>query len=354
MVSAFCEKNLHMFKRNQAFSMDLSESLKESDGRIRELLSVQGKLYAITEHRIIEILTATSIDPENKEPETLHHHQIRYKVGSSDPAVARTILMAKSVVKSVSLSNSLDENEILDHTWDCTCLLIKCSLALRSLHEESGDLITKCDELITKAKEGKSIPSLPQVDDLEEKIVTFLGYAKRFLEKTHELMCLFYGIKNQKANFGAYRDWAEKHQPNGSNLFKYLDSHKDWIQHLAWSRNALDINHSRPGFNVSVHNFKVMPGNKFTNLGWVYDFTDRGGDKGNEPSDLLHDMMFYMNQMTALFEAIFLQGIADSWDSVFKFQIYKIPEDKIDPECPILYEVSIDPKFLKTEAEPSA
>lgn len=334
--------------------MNLSESLGEDGGAIKEMIAVQGKLFAIAENRIVQISTAETIDPENKNPETLHHHQIVHNVGSSDPTVSRKILQSKEIIGSVLLDNKIDKEKLIDQIWDCTVLLINCSQALRNIYSDVMELMTQCDELITEAKSKGTIPSLPQVDSLEERLVTYLGSAKRFLEKTHSLLCTFYGAPNSEANFKAYRDWIEKNAPAGSNIFNHIESYKDNIKEIAWARNALDVNHSYEGFRVELFNFKIQPGNRFGSPCIKYDFSAKGGAKTDDPVDLLEFLTFHTNELINLFEATFLEGITDCWDKRYNFVIYKVPDDQVCKERPILYRVTINSKSQKTEAEPGA
>jgi len=52
----------------------------------------------------------------------------------------------------------------------------------------------KCDEIVNQGKAGSQVTSLPQVKNLDQRIVTFLANGKRFLEKSHELLCIFYDL----------------------------------------------------------------------------------------------------------------------------------------------------------------
>jgi len=59
-----------------------------------------------------------------------------------------------------------------------------------------------------------------------------------------------------------------KHKPTKTDIWAFLEQNKDWIKLLAMYRNALDVNHSKPGFKVVIENFKLRAGNKFTNPCW--------------------------------------------------------------------------------------
>jgi hypothetical protein len=203
----------------------------------------------------------------------------------------------------------------------------------------------ECNDIINRGKTGSLIPSLPQVIDLDQRVVTFLGNGKRFLEKSHELLCIFYGSTFNDSNFQAYRDWMAKHEPNKTEIRKFLDQNKEWIKLLAWYRNALDINHSKPGFKVEIDNFKLHAGNKFTNPCWIYDFSSqKDGEAQNKPSDIIMDMDVFIKNMLTFFEELFLLCVKDNWDGRFNFEIFRYNEDSINVKCPTLYFISIKQK----------
>ncbi len=189
-----------------------------------------GSFISFHENSIAKVLLAESIDPDNKEPNTRHSYQFLYQIGSKNLFVARSILQAMSILDSVILRQGLDKQAILDHIWDCTKHLINCENSYCSIYTDTTELMYKCDEVISQAKKRSHIPSLPQVDNLEQRVVTFLGNGKRFLEKAHELLCIFYGSAQLNSNFEAYRDWMAKHEPTRNDVIQLLEQNKDWIK----------------------------------------------------------------------------------------------------------------------------
>ncbi|HUU20160.1 MAG TPA: hypothetical protein VMW72_23630 [Sedimentisphaerales bacterium] len=330
------------FDREAAFSMDLVNPDSDTPDAINCAATLNGSSICFLENSIAKTVSAETADPENKEPDTRHSYQFIYQIGSTNPIVARTILQVKSILGSVILRKGLSNQTILDHAWDCTQHLISCEDSFLSIYNETTDLMYKCDELINEAKYKSHIPSLPQVKNLTERIVTFLGNGKRFLEKSHELLCIFYGAANNDSNFQAYRDWMKKHEPSRVAVYDLLEQNKDWIKSLAWYRNALDINHARAGFRVTIENFKLQAGNKFTGPCWQYDFQDKGGDIQNSPSDLIVDINAFRANMLAFFEALSLTCIKDNWDSQWNFEIYRHEDERINPKCPIIFFVGLN------------
>lgn len=330
------------FDRNSSFSINLADPNSNKPDAIYSTIILNDGLFCFCEKSIKEILTAETIDPENKFPDTRHSYKICYNIGTDNSFVARTIIQSYEILNSLVLREGLNRQLILNHIWICSELLFKCEESHHKIFKQTTELMQECDTLINKHKENTFIPQLPQVEDLEQHVVSFLGYAKRFLEATHRLLCIFYGSPDFTSNFKSYRDWMAKNNHN-DELIRILEQDKDWIKLIAWSRNALDANHSKPEFKVTIENFKLHKGNKFSSPSWHYDFRDK--DKKylqKEASDIIVDMDIYLTNMLTFFEEIFLLCIMESWDSRFNFKLFKYPVDKINKRCPSLYFVSLD------------
>jgi len=332
-----------VFNRDDAFSLNVVDpSLKESDP-IQFFIEADGSLFCITGKSMFEILPADKIDPKNTEPETRHGYQKVFSVGTESAYVARTIIQAKSLLDSTVLRAGLDKKDIINHVWNCTKLLVACEASYYYIFSQTTELVAQCDEIIETGKRTKCIPSLPQVTDLDQHITSFLGNAKRFLEKTHELLCLFYDTPNAEANFQSYRAWMLANASESKEVNDLLEQDKEWIRHIAWCRNALDINHSKTHFKLEIQNFKLHPGNKFSSPSWRYDFAEKGGVTQEEFTDIIHDMDVHMSNMLMFFEELFLFCIKDNWDTRFNFGLFKKTQADIDPKCPTLYIISFNP-----------
>lgn len=330
------------FDRNSAFSINVSDPNSNDKDSIHSMITIEDRLFCFAEKSIKEILTAETIDPDNEYPETRHSFQTIYNIGTANSFVARTIIQSNEILNSLILKDGLDKQEILNHIWACSNFIISCEDSFNKIFIQTNELMYKCDEIITKHKGGTFIPQLPQVDDLNQHVVSFLGNAKRFLEASHSLFCIFYGSPYYDANFKCYRDWINKNKPECKELIRVLEQDKEWIQLLAWYRNALDVNHSQPRFMVTINNFKLHKGNKFSNPSWRYDFRAKNGGNLQEiASDIITDMNIDLTNLLSFFEEIFLICVKDNWDTRFQFELFRRPEEKIDKKCPLLYFVSL-------------
>lgn len=329
------------FNRDAAFSISLENPHAIEEDNIQYLIPLQERLFCFFEKRIAELLTAETIDPDKEDLETRHSYQVVYQVGTSSPIVARTIIQAKKILDSVILQNKLEKQSILNHIWDSSKLLFECEDAHFKIFSQTNELVKECDEIVSNHKNQTHIPPLPQIENLDQYVSMFLGSAKRFLETTHSLLCIFYGAPNFESNFRSYREWLSKNRPESENIIGVLEQDKEWLQFVAHCRNSLSINHSKPGFELLVENFKLQKGNKFTCPSWRHDFSEKGMEKQNEPSDIIEDMNVHMSNMLTFLEEIVLLCIQGCWDINYNFALSKIGDDTIDIRCPLLYEVRL-------------
>ncbi len=330
------------FDRKKAFSINLAENSKNTSDEIQYLINLQGSLYAFASNYISKVLPAESIDPENLHPETRHNYQKIHSIGCANSYVARSIIQTKQILDSIILNKNLNKQNILDQAWCCTEMLLNCESAHYKIYNETMQLMPMCDAIVEKGKKGTVIQALPQVEDLEGNVAIFLGNAKRFLEKTHEFLCMFYTAPNSGSNFKRYREWLTKNKPDKKDLIKMIEDDKDWIQQIASLRNAHEINHAEPQFDVEIVNFKLYPGNKFANPGWRYDFSARQGPVQTEFSDIVTDMNTYLTNLLTFFEELLTFCIIDNSDKNYNFKVYKQLPENIKENCPTIYFVSFN------------
>jgi hypothetical protein len=340
------------FDRKAAFSFEITnpDSPNEKDA-IQFMATLEGSLICFSENSITNIRPAELIDPEELHPETRHNHQRLYAIGSKNSLVARSILQSKEILDSVLLRDRLCKQSLLDHIWGCTKFLLSCEKTHFGIYEDTMSLREKCDQIVGEGKRSQHIPSLPQVDELEEKVGSYLANAKRFIEKSYGLLCYFYGAPSLGSNFMGYRDWMKKNHPDKKEIITLLEQDKIWIRQLVRCRNAMDSNHAKPGYKVTVQNFRVVAGNKFSGPSWRYDFSgDHEPEKQDYDSDLIVDLHTHLENMLLFFEELFLICIKDNWDDRYNFKMYRREDTAMKSGCRIPYYVSMaEPTFIEKQ-----
>lgn len=324
------------FDRDGPFSIELGS---DKDDAVQHMFVLNENHYVFSTKKIFQIHTADDIDPDRTSPQTRHSYQELYPIGCSNPFVARSIIQAKQLLDQLILAPGLSKSNVLEAIWKAMELLLRCENAYFQIYSETTSLLATCDELIERFKSKPSIPNLPQVAELEERVASFLGSGKRCLEKTHALLSIFYDCPDHGGNFRAYREWMEANRGGSESVLTLLNSDRDWLRFIAESRNALSVNHARQNFIVEVQNFKLQPGNKFSGPSWRYDLSGRGGPVQEYWSDILKDMDTHMHNMLTFLEELFILCILDRCDKglPFDFTVHRKHEDEISDKCPVLY-----------------
>ena len=161
-------KDDRKFSRKSAFSFKISDPNSSEQDAIQRTLTLNGKLYSFSTESITQITLADEIDPENKEPETRHSYQKLFSIGTSNSFVARTIIQADELLRSLILRDGLNKEEILNHVWNSALLLFSCENSVHSIFKETNEKMYECDKILGQ-RESAVISSLPQVEELESE-----------------------------------------------------------------------------------------------------------------------------------------------------------------------------------------
>ena len=330
------------FNRDDAFSIELGTN----ENANQHVLSLNESLYVFSTKKIFQVRTADDVDPERVEMDTRHSHQELYPIGCSSPLVARSIIQAKLILDGVVLRPELGKAQLLEAVWDATQLLLQCENARFRIYDEAMSLLPTVNDVVEQSKSHSAIPSLPQVKDLDERVGSFLGSAKRFLEKAHALIGIFYDCPDLGSNFRAYREWMSANRSDSKQVMALLAGDEAWIRFIAESRNALSINHARENYLLEVQNFTLGPGNKFSAPSWRYDLSQRGGPVQDYWSDIVTDMETYLHNMLTFFEELYILCVLDHLDQrlPFEFGVYRLPDDEVSEECPVHYAARSTPR----------
>lgn len=313
----------------------------EVGGAIQKMISIGDELLLFSENRVSKILTADTIDPDQSDQTTRHSYQDIYQVGSASPVVARTILQAEELLGSVHLREATSNERLLTIAWEATQHLLNCEAAQHAIYRDVLELASKCDALVESHKALGSIPSLPQVEDLEGRVTMFLGSAKRCAERIHRLLGECFGTPNLRENFQSYREWVRANRPELEDLLCLLENDALWLKQLADARNALDVNHSRDGYRVYTKNFSLAPGNKFSAPSWKFDLRARGGTQQVDFSDIVLDMNTYLGNLCGFVEDMIVLCIRDTASNAFPYHFFRKDDKTSDNEIPTRFGVTV-------------
>lgn len=336
-----------MFNRNDAFSFKIKDPNNPDEvDPINSSIVVNDELFVIKENSIYRIMTAETIDPEGKHLDTKHSYEKVFSIGSSSPYVARVIIQFEEIIKFLSFSKQ-EHDKFLSFLWQANGYLLSAFLIDSFIVKKTNELIPECDRIIEENKSKSSIPAFPQIPDLEGSVRTYLNNAKLFLIECFRLLSVFYEMPfdgRKSAHFNKHLEWVNEHLGPEHNIVKMISNDLDWIRLISECRNAIE--HPEEGQEVKIRNLTLLSGNKFSGPSWSYDLTKKLNIKYNFV-DLINDLSTFSHNMLHFFEDFLLLCVKDKLIERTILDLGEIPEQKIDPKCPIRYKVTLKEKFIK-------
>jgi len=90
---------------------------------------------------------------------------------------------------------------------------------------------------------------------------------------------------------------------------------------------------------VEVKNFILNPGNKCSAPAWRYDLTKKKIGVQHEFSDLIIDFDIFLKNLLTFFEDMLCLCIGDELKKQNFLSLYRIPDEEIRSDCPVVYRV---------------
>ncbi len=332
-----------MFDRDDAFSMNIGD-----ESPIIKTMEIDDNLFIFKTNSIYKLLTADTIDPNKDYSDTRHSYEKLFDEGTTSPYVARILLQFEDIITKVTLDN-IDQEAFISHIWKTNQLLLNCNSSLKYIKDKNNELRKVCDQIIEKNKRSGSIPQLPQIPDLKNKVSVFLNSAKMFLIELFKTFNILFEmpIKDKReAFFKGHIQWILDKFESEHALSNVLEQDQEWILLLAELRNALE--HPGEGQSLVIKDFCLKPGNKFSEPSWHYDLTKKKLGKSGE-TNLIGDIEVFIYNMLHFYEETLLLSIKEKLNDNTMFTLYKFNDEQIDILCPIHYSVTFNTSFLKKQ-----
>jgi hypothetical protein len=177
---------------------------------------------------------------------------------------------------------------------------------------------------------------LPQFDLLDEQAKEFLLSAKRFLAHQAAIVKIFFQDWNQGARFDKMARWAMRRFGENDPLAVMLQQDQPWISFLNKARDAIE--HPKPNQFVEISNVSLLPGNRFASPSWRFRLE---AHSHHQFSDIVLDMNVYVESMMSFAEELLILCLEKSHVNWLPYAFYRVPDNEIDPRCPIAYDVTL-------------
>lgn len=336
------------FSRNDAFSMSLTDpDNPQVEQKITSAITIGGELYIFSKSAVFRMLSADTLDPEVKHPESLHTYEKKYSIGSEKLIVARTILQFHDIFKFLPLSG-MDQEKALSRLWRCCQRLLDCESASFFIYDNTMKLMPECDRLIELHKKTNSMPPLPKIPDIETYVSGFLFNGKLLLTEAFGFMHDFFGMpynERNNAHFDKHVTWLRERFGENNSLSKMVSQDLQWIQILSECSNA--VRHPEKGQRIEISNIGIRAGNKFSAPSWQYDLTKKALGRLPEHVDLVSDLNTYCNNLSSFLEQLLLVSIDEIFKKTGRYAIYQHADHELNRDCPIKFYIGLSEAFRK-------
>jgi hypothetical protein len=215
-----------------------------------------------------------------------------------------------------------------------------------------GEFIKEMDAYKRQPKHPQMV-AVPCVTRLEEECHNFLYEAKSFIRDLLEAFNLLNGTafveasdyfrpekpKKGKESLISFAESTFGRNDPKTELFKQL---LPTVERVVNYRNAVEHPEGYSG-TLQIRNFRLDPNGKFSEPGW---WTEKDGEKGPE-SSIRADLCGITENLLILAEEMFVLWAMDNLQFPQFSRIALVPEEKRDPNNPILYVVTASAELEK-------
>jgi|GEM_PF-4003048 len=307
----------------------------EGTGGITGMCALGGKYACLEIYKVdafMRVKMADQIDPENKTPSLKHSRQVHTEYGSQNEILARILLQADKFAGMAGLSGD-EEANFLAVVRGATEELISAQSLFIELKEEvaSKNAMTH---------EEPTMISVPSVKRLDARSKEFIDHAKAYLNKVMEAINFLTGEKFSDAFFHKTKEWAEKTHGKDDILTKVLDHYGLFLKLVIDLRNASE--HRNHFLTLKVENFKMDENGVLKKPTISLKGTDtKQNIDYNIDQDLCESFAQMMEKLVSFGELTLVATMSKRFHEKLPWSIVKIPKDKINPEVPIQYQMTM-------------
>lgn len=223
-------------KRESAGYVDIG-SLE--DGAIIEIKEIGGRILAIKEHSIYELIFADKIDPERTNislPSTIQ--KLIIDKGAESEIMGRTFLTAKTIFKSEYLNENVDCNYVLGLTIDLLSELSILEKEINDYYQEENISILNYEKRMSE----KGSFQIPSIANLETRCKTIFQKVDQIKQTLIEIIYHFYPNRgmNKQSHFPKFYEILKETYGEKDSFTEFIGHTLDFIRVMRELRNALD------------------------------------------------------------------------------------------------------------------
>jgi hypothetical protein len=317
-----------MLPRDQPGSVELTEGT----GPILDMCSCGAFLEIYKEDTTFRFETPETIDPDRTNPNAPFVAMVSERIGTSNPIVARVLLQGRDIVQSAFLPNVVDKEKVIIELHDIKEALITCFKASTTVNKHVRELSEQISHQgVATDRYGRTLPSLPQVPDLEPLCTQFLIAAKRAVRSICTLPSLFWDLDRVDTNFDHLAKRLQLVLDEDHPVTMFVRDRADIVRYLTVLRNGQE--HPTADERTHVDNFRVLPDGTLRAPSWYLT--------GQDPAAINVDMAAGIEWLVEITEDLVVYLVDSRLGGGLPYALEVIPDAEIDPKKPIRYRLTI-------------
>ena len=224
----------------------------ESDGAVKALATIGGRLYAIKDKAIYTVAMADDIDPERSREDIPNTVQKVFNLGSSDEIVVRSLMTGIELFRKDRLQEPVDYEAALT----CVFNILRDLISAFEISEEFDKFIVEARKNSIRSKGGAvALPSYPA---LHAEVKSFIQKLDHAMQNIFNLACVFYGEETLR-KAGKWLDGLASHLAAtlapGNDFIGFARELANFGKMVRNNRHCIE--HPRPTQRIELHDYRI-------------------------------------------------------------------------------------------------
>jgi hypothetical protein len=309
-----------------------SFELKEGTGPITAMCPCGEFLEIFKMDKTFRVKSPESIDPDETNPNALWVASPVSDVGSANRIVARVLLQGHEMVHAAMFDREVNKEAVTKQLHSCKELILTCEAIARRMETAVNRIVDQIDaDGVSLDTSGRGLNPFPQVQDLDEQCGSFLTHANRAIKLICELPLQFLPLERPDTNFDHLAKTLATAIGETAALTEFVRGNAAAVRYLIDLRNFHE--HPRKRRTI-IENFSLTPDSRIQVPMW--HLSDQ------QPRPIKDEMIAATDFLLQLAETMLIHLVMHAVTHKFPFVVEEIQEDRINPDIPIRYKLSVD------------
>ena len=321
--------------QNRKRAVELRLDLDEDDF-VQEIFDRDGVLFFVTKKKIIRLRSPEHLDPGNEHEDVPWEQSVYLPHGSTDYAVARTIIQTDRIASIFFPKQSSKYVAMMDVSWEVMNSIVSLRFLRERLEQQVNFITKKIKNNWAPYTVGANPVPLPTVDYLDIEFRSFVNEVRRTLTKIGELFGILTPKTINSGHFHKALEWAREAKGENHELTKMLERDLRWIE--TWIAIRIAIEHPKVDEFVGTMNFSLEPDRTIRLPTWrfVHPKFDM-----MRPQNLLDVFHINLHNLLKFFEDLQVVLTDGHQPPNMGVEYTAIEEDLRDPEMPMRFDIQV-------------